>query len=173
MLGATTCSTRITIVDVVQALCSCTSWRRIPLGQQNREAKPLVHRLAAGLCVHSANCRLAPGARFSDPLTDAKKVIAWARCHAGGQGDDASRIDVAASSAGGQIATMCALTANYDRFDAVAGSDDLDTSPLGAISLYRFYVGPTLAPAWSRRHVTTCILTCHPCSSHTAISTPS
>jgi acetyl esterase/lipase len=109
-------------------------------GHKNREAKPLLHRLAkhGWVCV-SANYRLAPEAHFPDPLIDAKQVIAWARHHAGDYGGDATRIYVAGSSAGGHIATMCALTANHDQFNAAAGTDDIDTSVLGAISLYGFY----------------------------------
>jgi acetyl esterase/lipase len=106
-------------------------------GHKNREAKPLLHRLArrGWVCV-SANYRLA---EFPDPLVDAKRVIAWARRHAGDYGGDATRIYVAGSSAGGHIATMCALTPNHDQFDALAGTNDVDTSVMGAISLYGFY----------------------------------
>jgi acetyl esterase/lipase len=116
-------------------------------GHKNREAKPLLHRLAneGWVCI-SANYRLAPEARFPDPLIDAKRVIAWARHHAGDYGGDATRIYVAGSSAGGHIATMCALTANHDQFDTAAGTDDIDTSVLGAISLYGFYGSPDARP---------------------------
>jgi acetyl esterase/lipase len=116
-------------------------------GHKNREAKPLLHRLArrGWVCV-SANYRLAPYARFADPLIDAKQVIAWARRHAGDYGGDATRVYVAGSSAGGHIATMCALTPNHDQFDAAAGTQDIDTSVVGVISLYGFYGSPDTQP---------------------------
>jgi len=116
-------------------------------GHKNREAKPLLHRLArrGWVCV-SANYRLAPDARFPDQLIDAKRVIAWARHHASAYGGDAARIYVAGSSAGGHIATTCALTANHDLFDHAAGTEDVDTSVVGAISLYGFYGSPDARP---------------------------
>jgi len=51
-------------------------------GNKNREARPLLYRLASQgwVCV-SANYRLSPSARFPDQLIDAKKVIAWVREH--------------------------------------------------------------------------------------------
>jgi acetyl esterase/lipase len=118
-------------------------------GHKNREAKPLLHRLACRgwVCV-SANYRLAPDGRFPDPLLDAKRVIAWARRHAGTHGGDASRIYVAGSSAGGHLATMCALTPNHDDLDSAAGTCDVDTTVDGAISLYGFYGSPDAAPGW-------------------------
>jgi acetyl esterase/lipase len=60
-------------------------------GHKNREAKPLLHRLArrGWVCV-SANYRLAPEARFHDQLVDAKRVIAWARRNADRYGGDPS-----------------------------------------------------------------------------------
>jgi acetyl esterase/lipase len=51
-------------------------------GRKNREALPLLYRLAneGWVCI-SANYRLRPGAQFPDHLIDVKKVIAWVRQH--------------------------------------------------------------------------------------------
>lgn len=110
-------------------------------GHKNREAKPLLHRLArrGWVCI-SANYRLEPGARFPDALIDAKRAIVWARRHAGEFGGDPATIVVAGSSAGGHLATMCALTANQPEFQPAG--DDVDTAVDGAISLYGFYGAP-------------------------------
>ena len=107
-------------------------------GHKSREAKPLLHRLArhGWVCI-SANYRLAPEVRFPDHLVDAKRVIAWARHHAGRYGGDASRIFAAGSSAGGHLAITAALTPNRPEFQP--GFIDDDTTVQGAVSLYGFY----------------------------------
>ena len=58
-------------------------------GRKNREARPLIYRLASqGWVCISANYRLSPAARFPDHLVDVKKVIAWARSHGHEYGAD-------------------------------------------------------------------------------------
>lgn len=114
-------------------------------GDKNREAKPLLHRLArhGWVCI-SANYRLAPEARFPDYLIDAKQVIAWARRNADHYGGDPSRIYVAGSSAGGHLAVTAALTPNQPDFQP--GFGDVDTSVAGVVSLYGFYGSPDSEP---------------------------
>jgi acetyl esterase/lipase len=82
-------------------------------GRKDREARPLLHRLAGQgwVCV-SANYRLRPSATFPDHLVDAKKVIAWAREHGREYGADPATVFVAGSSASGHLATLAALTPN-------------------------------------------------------------
>jgi acetyl esterase/lipase len=67
-------------------------------GRKNREARPLIYRLASQgwVCV-SANYRLRPAARFPDQLIDVKKVIAWVREHGAEYGADPARVFVAGS----------------------------------------------------------------------------
>jgi acetyl esterase/lipase len=98
-------------------------------GRKNREARPLIYRLAhqGWLCV-SANYRLAP-ATFSDRMTDVRSVVAWARTCAREHGIDEHDLFVAGSSAGGHLAMTAALT---------------DPSIAGGISLYGYY-GPSEA----------------------------
>lgn len=109
-------------------------------GRKNREARPLIYRLASQgwVCV-SANYRLIPAARFPDQLIDVKKVIAWVREHAHEFGADPSVLFVAGSSAGGNLAALAALTAGDARFQP--GFELADTAVTGAISLYGYYGG--------------------------------
>lgn len=110
-------------------------------GHKNREAKPLIHRLArAGWVCIDANYRLAPTARFPDFLVDAKLAIAWARRNAARFGGDPTSIFVAGSSAGAHLASIAALTPNVSMFQP--GFVDVDTSVVGAICLYGFYGSP-------------------------------
>jgi acetyl esterase/lipase len=94
-------------------------------GNKNREARPLIYRLAGRgwLCV-SANYRLSP-ATFPDHVEDARKVVAWLRAHGPEYGaEDGASVFLAGSSAGGHLALTTALT---------------DQTIVGAISLYAYY----------------------------------
>jgi acetyl esterase/lipase len=109
-------------------------------GRKNREARPLIYRLASQgwLCI-SANYRLSPAAKFPDHLIDVKKVIAWAREHGNDFGADPAALFVAGSSAGGHLAALAALTPNDPEFQP--GFERADTTVTAAISLYGYY-GP-------------------------------
>jgi acetyl esterase/lipase len=107
-------------------------------GSKNREARPLLYRLASqGWTCISANYRLSPAARFPDHLIDVKKVIAWVREHGREYGADPATIFIAGSSAGGHLASMAALTPGDPAFQP--GFEPADTSVTAAISLYGFY----------------------------------
>jgi acetyl esterase/lipase len=109
-------------------------------GRKNREARPLLYRLASqGWVCISANYRLSPAARFPDHLVDLKRVIAWARERGPEHGGDPHTMFVAGSSAGGQLATMAALTPGDPRFQQ--GFEAADTTVTGVISLYGYYGG--------------------------------
>ncbi|MFJ8888727.1 alpha/beta hydrolase [Streptomyces sp. NPDC102402] len=107
-------------------------------GAKNREARPLLYRLASQgwVCV-SANYRLRPQTSFPGHQIDAKKVIAWAREHASAYGADPSKLFVAGSSAGSNLAALCALTPNDPAFQP--GFESADTSVTAAICLYGYY----------------------------------
>jgi acetyl esterase/lipase len=109
-------------------------------GGKNREARPLLYRLASQgwVCV-SANYRLSPAAGFPDHQIDAKKAIAWAREHAHEYGADPAVLLVAGSSAGGHLAAFAALTPNHPAFQP--GFERADTSVTAAICLYGYYGG--------------------------------
>jgi acetyl esterase/lipase len=107
-------------------------------GRKNREARPLLYRLAGqGWVCISANYRLSPAARFPDHLIDAKKVIAWVREHGRRYGADPAVVVAAGSSAGGHLASMAALTPNEPAFQP--GFEGADTSVAAAVSLYGYY----------------------------------
>ncbi|WP_223627286.1 alpha/beta hydrolase [Microbacterium sp. EST19A] len=107
-------------------------------GKKSREARPLLTRLASQgwICI-SANYRLRPQVTFPDHQIDAKKVIAWGREHGQEYGADPSRLFVAGSSAGANIAGLCALTPNDPMFQP--GFEMVDTTVTGAILLYGYY----------------------------------
>ena len=109
-------------------------------GRKNREARPLLYRLASqGWVCISANYRLAPAARFPEHLIDVKKVIAWAREHGHEYGADTAWVFVAGSSAGGHLASLAGLTPSDPSFQP--GFERADTSVAAVISLYGYY-GP-------------------------------
>jgi acetyl esterase/lipase len=107
-------------------------------GRKNREARPLLFRLASqGWVCISANYRLSPAATFPDHLIDVKKVIAWARKHGSDYGADTGVLFTAGSSAGGHLASMAALTPNDARFQP--GFERADTSVTAAIALCGYF----------------------------------
>ncbi|THA34082.1 alpha/beta hydrolase [Streptomyces sp. A1277] len=107
-------------------------------GGKSREARPLLYRLASqGWVCISANYRLRPETDFPGHQIDAKKVIAWAREHAAEYGADPSKVFVAGSSAGSNMAAMCALTPNDPQYQP--GFESADTSVTAAICLYGYY----------------------------------
>ncbi len=107
-------------------------------GRKNNEARPLIYRLASQgwVCV-SANYRTAPAAMHPAPVIDAKRVIAWVREHGGEYGADPTVMFVSGSSAGGNLASMVALTSHEVVLQP--GFEEVDTSVSGAISLYGYY----------------------------------
>jgi acetyl esterase/lipase len=118
-------------------------------GRKNREARPLLYRLASQgwVCV-SANYRLSPQATFPDHLVDVKRAIAWVRERGSDYGADPTSVFVAGSSAGGHLATLAALTPGDATFQP--GFETADTSVSAVISLYGYYGGigdPASSPA--------------------------
>ncbi|WP_234313736.1 alpha/beta hydrolase [Streptomyces sp. NBRC 109706] len=107
-------------------------------GAKSREARPLLYRLASQgwVCV-SANYRLRPETTFPGHQIDAKKAIAWVHEHGPEYGADPSRLFVAGSSAGSNMAGLCALTPNDPAFQP--GFESSDTSVTAAICLYGYY----------------------------------
>jgi acetyl esterase/lipase len=110
------------------------------MGRKNREARPLLYRLASqGWVCISANYRLGRATRFPDHLIDAKKVIAWVREHGSEHGADPAMIFVAGTSAGAHIAAIAALTPNDPAFQP--GFERTETSVAAAILMSGYY-GP-------------------------------
>jgi acetyl esterase/lipase len=111
------------------------------MGKKNREARPLLYRLASQgwVCV-SANYRLRPAATFPDHLIDAKKVIAWAREHGREYGAAPAAVFVAGSSSGAQLAALAALTPGDRVYQP--GFELAETSVTAAICLHGYYGDP-------------------------------
>ncbi|NKZ06617.1 alpha/beta hydrolase [Actinomadura latina] len=107
-------------------------------GRKNREARPLLYRLASQgwVCV-SANYRLRPDAGFLDHLADAKKVIAWTREHGHEYGADPGTLVMAGSSAGAHLTSLCALTQNDPAYQP--GFESADTAITAAVCLYGYF----------------------------------
>ncbi|WP_198667311.1 alpha/beta hydrolase [Glycomyces dulcitolivorans] len=108
------------------------------MGRKNSQSLPLLHRLAAHgwVCV-SANYRLRPEGSFDEHLTDAKRVIAWVREHAGDFGADPDRIVLSGSSAGAHLSALAALT--HDHPGLQPGFEDADTSVSAVVGLGGWY----------------------------------
>jgi len=107
-------------------------------GKKSHEARPLLIHLAhSGWVCISANYRLRPTSDFPDHQIDAKKVIAWARENADAYGIDPERLFVSGSSAGANLAGLCAFTPNDPRFQP--GFEESDTAVSAAILLYGYY----------------------------------
>ncbi len=107
-------------------------------GRKNREARLLLYRMASRgwVCV-SANYRLLPGARWPDPLVDAKRVIAWVREHGRDYGADPAVLVMSGSSAGGHMASIAGLTPNDPA--SQPGFESADTSVTAVVGLYGYY----------------------------------
>jgi acetyl esterase/lipase len=108
------------------------------MGKKNREALPLLYRLASqGWVCISANYRLRPAATFPDYLIDVKKVICWVREQGHLHGGNPAQVFIAGSSSGGQLAALAALTANDPAYQPAF--EDADTSVSAAICLHGYY----------------------------------
>ena len=109
-------------------------------GRRSFYARRLLFRLArqGWVCV-SATYRLQSAAAFPDELVDVKKVIAWARAHAGEHGGDPDRIVLVGSSFGARLATLAGFTMNDPTFQP--GFEQADTSVAAVVGLYGYYGG--------------------------------
>lgn len=66
---------------------------------------------ASGAVVVSVDYRLAPEARFPEPVEDAYAAVCWADRHIAELGGDPDALVVAGDSAGGNLAAVCTLVA--------------------------------------------------------------
>ncbi len=107
-------------------------------GSKNREALPLLYRLAAnGWIVISANYRLAPAASFPDAHVDAKLVLAWVGEHVAAFGGDPDTIVIAGDSAGAHLAAFAGLTANDPTYQP--RFEQADTTVTAVVGLGGYY----------------------------------
>ncbi len=108
------------------------------MGHKAEQALPLLHHMAGlgWVCV-SINYRLSPSAVFPDHIVDVKKAIAWIRKEIEAWGGDPNFIAVTGGSAGGHLASLAALSANYAPWQP--GFEDVDTQVQAAMPLYGCY----------------------------------
>ena len=76
-----------------------------------------MHLAEAGYVVASIQYRVAPTARFPEPLEDVKASIRYLKAHADQFGIDPERIGIIGSSAGGYLTAMAATTSGTTTFD--------------------------------------------------------
>ncbi len=105
------------------------------IGDKREQAKPMLFELAARgwLCL-SVNYSLSPKATWPEHVVDCKRAIAWAKDHVAEFGGDPSLIVLAGGSAGGHLASLCALTPGAPEFQP--GFESADTAVQGCISIY-------------------------------------
>jgi acetyl esterase/lipase len=105
-------------------------------GSKREQGLPMLHELASRgwVCV-TCNYRLSPKATWPDHVVDVKRALAWTKAHVSEFGGDPSRfLAISGGSAGGQLASLAALTANDAAFQP--GFEDADTSVDACVSLY-------------------------------------
>lgn len=90
---------------------------------------PMAIELAeAGYVTATISYRLAPEAQYPAAIHDVKAAIRWLRSNAAQYHVDPTRIAVGGSSAGGQIASLTALTNGVARLDPQASSSDISSA---------------------------------------------
>ncbi len=76
-----------------------------------------------GIAVVSANYRLSPKVKFPAYVEDAAAAVAWTRAHIAAHGGDATKLFVGGHSAGGYLALMLGMDAQYLSAAGVKVSD--------------------------------------------------
>ena len=108
------------------------------LGSKDRQALPLMNRLAAHgwICV-AISYRLSPLATFPDHIIDCKRALAWVKTHIADYGGDPDFILATGGSAGGHLSALLALTPNQPQWQP--GFETADTRVQGCIPFYGIY----------------------------------
>ena len=108
------------------------------VGDKREQGLPMMLFLArqGWICV-TANYRLSPRATWPDHLVDAKRAMAWVRANIADYGGDPGTVVVSGGSAGGQLASLVALTPGDPSFQP--GFEDLDTHADACVAFYAVY----------------------------------
>ncbi|MBN2494996.1 MAG: alpha/beta hydrolase fold domain-containing protein [Deltaproteobacteria bacterium] len=105
------------------------------VGNRRQQGLPLLHFLAErGWLTASADYRLAPRATWPAMIADAKHALAWVREHGQRYGADPTFVAVGGGSAGGQLASLLALTAGDDFGAEPAEGDEIGVQ--ACVNLY-------------------------------------
>lgn len=109
-------------------------------GNKSREGRALLFHLASqGWVTISANYRVRPHTDYFGHLLDLKRVIGWVRHHGAEYGADPGSLFLSGGSAGGNLASMAAITQNDPRYQP--GLEEVDTSVTAVASFYGWYGG--------------------------------
>jgi len=105
------------------------------IGDKRQQGLPLLHELAARgwVCV-AINYRLSPKAVWPSHIVDSKRAVAWVKEHIADYGGDPGFVAVSGGSAGGQLASLVALTPGAAEWQP--GFEDADTSVDAAVCFY-------------------------------------
>ena len=76
-----------------------------------------MHLAEAGYVVASIQYRVAPTAKFPQPLEDVKSAIRYLKAHADSYGIDPERVGIVGGSAGGYLTAMAGTTSGTTTFD--------------------------------------------------------
>ena len=94
-----------------------------------------MHLAEAGYVVASIQYRVAPTAKFPQPLEDVKAAIRYLKAHADQYGIDAERVGIVGGSAGGYLTAMAGTTSGTTTFDK-GENLDITSSVKAAVDLY-------------------------------------
>ena len=108
------------------------------VGDKREQGLPMMLFLASQgwICV-TANYRLSPKATWPDHVVDAKKAMAWVRANIADFGGDPNLVVVSGGSAGGQLASLVALTPGDPAFQP--GFEELDAHADACVAFYAVY----------------------------------
>ncbi|MBW4030010.1 MAG: DUF3293 domain-containing protein [Acidobacteria bacterium] len=105
-------------------------------GDKREQGRPMLHEFVSrGWIVVTSNYRLAPGHAWPAHIVDAKRVLGWVKKYVANYGGDPDRIVVAGGSAGGQLASLLALS-DAEEWTSLDQRDVADWRVRGCISLY-------------------------------------
>ncbi len=94
-----------------------------------------MHLAEAGYVVASIQYRVAPTAKFPQPLEDVKSAIRYLKAHADKFGIDADRVGIVGGSAGGYLTAMAGTTSGTTTFDK-GENLNVSSSVKAAVDLY-------------------------------------
>ena len=94
-----------------------------------------MHLAEAGYVVASIQYRVAPTAKFPQPLEDVKSAIRFLKAHADEFGIDADRVGIVGGSAGGYLTAVAGTTSGTNTFDK-GDNLQVSSSVKAAVDLY-------------------------------------
>ncbi len=107
------------------------------VGDKREQGRPMLHEFVRrGWVAVVCNYRLAPDNPWPAQIEDVTRAFAWLKKYASTYGGDPRRVVIAGGSAGGQLASLLALSTGDPTWRPADVSGVDDWSVRGAISLY-------------------------------------